>query len=166
MLGQPEFLELATVYYINLSLFLSFATLYPEARFLVYFIIPVKGKWLAWISVFFLGFDIASYFVSGQWFWGILPIVALLNYLIFFWEDLSHALSRGSARTAHRVNPQTIQFKQAQKEVQQRKGYLHKCAVCGITDADDQDMEFRYCSKCSGYYCYCMNHINNHSHVE
>ena len=45
-------------------------------------------------------------------------------------------------------------------------GYLHKCAVCGITDADDPDMEFRYCSKCNGYYCYCMKHINDHVHVE
>ena len=57
-------------------------------------------------------------------------------------------------------------FKKAQKEVQQRKGYLHKCAVCGITDADDSNMEFRYCSKCNGYYCYCSKHINNHTHVQ
>lgn len=25
---------------------------------------------------------------------------------------------------------------------------------------------WRYCSKCIGYYCYCMNHINNHTHVQ
>lgn len=50
--------------------------------------------------------------------------------------------------------------------VKKEKGYLHKCAVCGITDADDPDMEFRYCSKCNGYYCYCMNHINNHVHIQ
>ena len=48
----------------------------------------------------------------------------------------------------------------------ERKGYLHKCAVCGITDADDPDMEFRYCSKCNGYYCYCSDHINNHTHIQ
>ena len=46
------------------------------------------------------------------------------------------------------------------------KRQLHKCAVCGITDADDPDMEFRYCSKCNGYYCYCSEHINNHVHIQ
>lgn len=166
LLGQPPMLELATMHYVNMSLFLSFATLFPDARFLLYFIIPVKGKWLAWISIFFLCFDIGSYFVQGLWVWGMLPVVALLNYLIFFWEDLTASFSRNTARAAHQVNPQTINFKQAQKEVQQRKGYLHKCTVCGVTDADNPDMEFRYCSKCSGYYCYCMDHIRNHTHVE
>ena len=109
-------------------------------------------------------------FVCG-WPWGLavgflLPIVAILNYLIFFWTDFVGLFNRNKARAAHRVNPQTINFKKAQKEVQQRKGYLHKCSVCGVTDADNPDMEFRYCSKCNGYYCYCMDHINNHTHVQ
>jgi len=42
----------------------------------------------------------------------------------------------------------------------------HKCSVCGVTDTDNPNMEFRYCSKCNGYYCYCMEHINNHTHVD
>lgn len=42
----------------------------------------------------------------------------------------------------------------------------HKCAVCGKTDADCPDMEFRYCSKCNGYYCYCADHIYNHVHID
>ena len=46
------------------------------------------------------------------------------------------------------------------------KNYTHKCTVCGITDADDPTMEFRYCSRCNGYHCYCIEHINNHTHVE
>jgi hypothetical protein len=92
--------------------------------------------------------------------------VALLNYFIFFWDDLMTVVRRTSQRAAYRANPQTINFKKAQKQVQERRGYLHKCAVCGITDADDPDMEFRYCSKCNGYYCYCMKHINDHVHVE
>ena len=54
----------------------------------------------------------------------------------------------------------------SQKELRERRGYLHKCAVCGVTDQDDPNMEFRYCSKCNGYYCYCANHINNHVHVQ
>ena len=63
------------------------------------------------------------------------------------------------------TNRNTVNFQQAQKDIKQRKGYLHKCCVCGVTDADDGNMEFRYCSKCIGYHCYCMNHINSHEHV-
>ena len=38
--------------------------------------------------------------------------------------------------------------------------------VCGRTDTDYPNLEFRYCSKCNGYYCYCMDHINNHVHIQ
>ena len=51
------------------------------------------------------------------------------------------------------------------KQAAGEAGYRHKCAVCGITDADHPEMEFRYCSKCDGYFCYCMDHINSHVHV-
>ena len=44
--------------------------------------------------------------------------------------------------------------------------YRHKCTVCGRTDTDYPNLEFRYCSKCNGYYCYCMDHINNHVHIQ
>ena len=156
----------ASMSYVNMSMFFSFATLYPDMQVLLYGIIPLKVKWLAWLDAVFFVWEIGSCIMGRQWIMALMPIIAILNYLIFFWDDLCSMLSRGRARAAHRVNPQTINFKKAQKEVQQRKGYLHKCAVCGITDADDPDMEFRYCSKCNGYYCYCMNHINNHTHVQ
>ena len=51
------------------------------------------------------------------------------------------------------------------KEQQKERGYHHKCAVCGKTDTEYPDMDFRYCSKCAGYYCYCADHINNHVHI-
>jgi len=155
-----------TMYYVNMSMFFSFATLYPDMQVLLYGIIPLKVKWLAWLDAALFAFDIGFSVTSGDWITAILPIIAILNYLIFFWEDLMGLLNRGKQRAAHRVNPQTINFKKAQKEVQERRGYLHKCAVCGVTDSDDPDMEFRYCSKCNGYYCYCMDHINSHTHVQ
>ena len=62
---------------------------------------------------------------------------------------------------AHR----TIDLKTARKQME-KQGYLHKCSVCGITDNDNPNMEFRYCSKCNGYYCYCAEHINAHVHVQ
>ena len=165
MLGGNYF-ETTNMYYVNMSMFFSFATLYPDMRVLLYGIIPLKVKWLAWLDAALFAYDIGFSLVAHQWITAVLPLVAILNYFIFFWEDLMRILHRTGQRAAYRTRPQTINFKKAQKEVQQRKGYLHKCAVCGITDADDPNMEFRYCSKCNGYYCYCMNHINNHTHVQ
>ena len=156
----------STMSYVNMSMFFSFATLYPDMRVLLYGIIPLKVKWLAWLDVVFFIWSIGSYLVNRQWAMALIPIIAILNYLIFFWEDLARFLRLGGERVRHRTSAQTINFKKAQKDLQQKRGYLHKCAVCGITDADDPDMEFRYCSKCNGYYCYCANHINNHTHVQ
>ena len=165
MLGGYYY-ETAQMYYVNMSMFFSFATLFPDMQVLLYGIIPLKVKWLAWVDAALFAFDIGFSLTSRNWLGALLPIIAILNYLIFFWGDLTSAMHRGQSRVVHRMDRQTINFKKAQKEVQQRKGYLHKCAVCGITDADDPNMEFRYCSKCNGYYCYCMNHINNHTHVQ
>lgn len=165
MLGGYYFAT-ATMSYVNMSMFLSFATLYPDTRVFIYGIIPVKVKWLALLDVLFFVFEIAFSIAALNWFGAAMPIVALLNYVIFFYDDITSSAKRRKERVVHQASPQTINFKKAQKEVQQRKGYLHKCAVCGITDADNPDMDFRYCSKCNGYYCYCMDHINNHTHVQ
>jgi len=154
------------MYYVNMSMFFSFATLYPDMQVLLYGILPLKVKWLAWLDAVLFGIDILQCLIAGQWILALLPVIALLNYFIFFWGDLTGAVSRKAQRTAYRASARTIDFKKAQKEIQQKRGYLHKCAVCGITDADDPDMEFRYCSKCNGYYCYCMKHINDHVHVQ
>ena len=111
-------------------------------------------------------YTMVSGVINGQIAMALLPVVAILNYFIFFWDDLMDLFRRASGRVSHHTNHQTINFKKAQRQVQERKGYLHKCSVCGITDADNPNMEFRYCSKCNGYYCYCMDHINNHTHVQ
>ena len=46
------------------------------------------------------------------------------------------------------------------------KPYHHRCTVCGRTDTENPKLEFRYCSRCSGYHCYCEDHISNHAHIE
>ena len=152
----------ATMDYVHLSMFFAFATLYPETRFLIFFIIPVKVKWLAWFDAALFAWSIIQYLFSGFPLLALIPVIAILNYFLFFAGDFA----RMFGRFKHRTSKQTINFKKAQKQARETKGYMHKCAVCGITDADDPNMEFRYCSKCNGYYCYCMNHINNHVHIE
>jgi len=42
--------------------------------------------------------------------------------------------------------------------------YRFRCEVCGRTDVTDPQLDFRYCSRCAGYHCYCLDHINAHQH--
>mgnify|MGYP000937117829 FL=1 len=147
-------METATMQYNNLSLFFAFASLFPDMMVLLFFVIPVKVKWLAYLDGALLLYSVVS-----------LLVLAVLNYLIFFGDSLIEALRGRGQRMQHRYSRQTIQFKRAAKEAQQKTGYLHKCCVCGRNDVDYPNLEFRYCSKCAGYRCYCIDHINNHVHV-
>lgn len=148
-------------YYLNLSIFLVLAVLYGEMQVLLFFVVPVKMKWMALIDVVLVIVDMVDLFKLGYWMLALVPLASFINFFIFTWPFWQAKL--GIVR--HKADPKVIHFKQAQKQAQETKGYHHKCAVCGITDADDPDMEFRYCSKCDGYYCYCANHINNHVHI-
>ena len=56
------FVGTASMYYVNMSMFFAFATLYPNLQFLLFFIIPVKAKWLAWI-------DAAYFLIAGVRYW-------------------------------------------------------------------------------------------------
>ena len=158
------YLVTADMTYVNMSLFFAFATLYPDMRVLLFFIIPIKIKWLAWIDAALFAWSILSS-LFGVFTAGlaalpgvVLPLVAILNYFIFFWDNFLQLFGRVKYRTSR----QTVNFKQATKKAQQQKGYIHKCAVCGKTDTDYPNEEFRYCSKCS----YCSEHIHNHVHIE
>ena len=157
----------ASMYFVNMSMFFAFATLYPDLQFLLFLIIPVKAKWLAWLDAAYFAYLILSYLFTGNFLLALLPIVAVLNYLIFFASDVSYAISNLQRRAGYQRNtrkkrdPKIISFNDAKG-----KNYLHKCAVCGKTDVTDPQMEFRYCSRCNGYYCYCADHINSHIHIE
>ena len=146
-------------YYIYLSMFFSFATLFPDTQVLFMFIIPVKIKWLAYVdAAFFLYAMLMSKFPFN-----LLPLIAILNYFVFFGADLISSIGGNRAR----YRKTTVNFnreKQRIKYEQRQKNYSHKCAVCGRTDTDFPNLEFRYCSRCAGYHCFCEEHINNHVH--
>ena len=159
--------SLAGTHYINLTLFLAFAMLYPDAQVLLYFFIPLKVKWIAWFDVALLALNVLGAIASGDLMGCLLPIIAIMNFLVFFWEDMSRFLDDWTGKTKHRTSKKTVQFHQAARQQKQReavRGYRHKCTVCGRTDADFPDVAFRYCSRCAGYHCYCEEHIFNHEH--
>lgn len=146
--------------YVNLSMFLAFAVLFPDIQVMLFFIIPVKMKWLAWIDGGLFALDIVLSLLGGNWGGVVLPLVALLNFAAFIYPEVKYLTDRAS----YRRRPKTVNFKKAVKQEQKEKGYVHKCCVCGRTDTDFPDLEFRYCSKCAGYHCFCADHIFNHVH--
>lgn len=153
--------------YVNLSMFFAFAMLYPDTQFLIFFIIPVKVKWLALLDGAFFALSVLSSLFQLYLLGALLPIIALLNFFVFFWTNIADEISYRRGRARHQTAHQTIQFKAAvrqQKKKEAEQGYRHKCAVCGRTDTDFPDLEFRYCSRCAGYHCFCQDHIFNHEH--
>jgi membrane associated rhomboid family serine protease len=149
--------------YINLSMFFAFAVLFPDHRIMLFFIIPIKMKWMALVNALFFAYSIISELIFGHVVMALLPIVALLNFFIICGDDLLGYLRPYRARVSHN----TIDFKKASRRArreQENRPYRHKCAVCGRTDAEYPDLEFRYCSRCNGYHCFCIEHINNHVH--
>ena len=91
-----------------------------------------------------------------------LPLVALLNFFVFFAPELGRFAKREQTRTKQAAHFHNT-VRQTQRE-QQSQGYRHKCAVCGRTDVTNPELQFRYCSKCAGYHCFCSDHIFNHVH--
>jgi len=150
--------------YLNLSMFFAFATLFPDVSIRLFFVIPIKIKWLALVNAILFFLSIIMGIVAGEVLLAFLPVVALLNYILICGDDL---LSYIRPMVKVRTSPQVVNFKKAAKQVKKDltdKPYRHKCAVCGKTDTDYPELEFRYCSRCNGYHCFCSEHINNHIH--
>ena len=166
-------------YYLNLSLFIAYATLYPNAQFLIFFIIPVK----AWIfALLDLALTLISIFNMPMAFFpvNLFPLIALGNYFLFFGKDVLNLIPISWQANARRLfkgkkkgkkgEPRVIPFPSAGSyeatTASVKAPYTHKCTVCGRTDVTNPELEFRYCSRCNGYHCYCEDHINDHTHVE
>lgn len=144
-------------YFLNQSLLLSMTATFPEMQFLLFYVLPIKAKWLG----VFVGMEFLYRFLFGGLDQKIEIGVSLLNFIIFFLMT----------RNYNKVNPKEIHRKQAfrqemkKAEVQKIRLTRHKCAVCGRTEQDDPNLEFRYCSKCEGGLEYCMDHLYTHRHV-
>ena len=151
--------------FLNFSMLFAFATLFPDFSIRLFFIIPLKVKWLALFNAVFFAVSIIQGIWTGDFFQALLPVVAILNYILICGDELLSYIRPLKVRTS----PQVVNFKKAAKQVKRDladKPYRHKCAVCGRTDAEFPDLEFRYCSRCNGYHCFCSDHINNHIHFE
>ena len=142
--------------YVTLSIFLAFAAIYPEMEVLLYFILPIKMKWMALVYVAIAGYD----FINGNIVTRVVIGASLLNFVIFFLS------SRNFKRFGPGEQARKAKFKkQSRPHMTYTNGAHHRCAVCGRTELDDPCLEFRYCSKCNGNYEYCQDHLFTHEHV-
>jgi hypothetical protein len=136
--------------YLNASVFLAFAQLYPNFELYLFFILPVKIKWLALLT--WLGFGYTALF--GDWLSRFLILASVGNFLLFFGSDIVAQVRHGRRRMAV----------QAAKFGVRERDYIHRCTECGITDRTHPEMDFRYCSQCVGTRGYCSEHLRNHEH--
>lgn len=147
-----------STYYINLSIFLAFAAVYPDMQVLLFFIIPVKMKWMAILDVVYLGY----LFITNSMGVRIAIVMSLLNFLLFFFGTRDYKkISYKEIKRKRDYKNATTQYSNAANQYAR-----HRCHVCGITNNDDPEMEFRYCSKCMGNYEYCREHLFTHTHIK
>ena len=134
------------------TVFLAFAWLYPEFVFRLMFILPVKVKWLAWFTWLMYAYR----FLKGDDTDRILILAAVANFLLFFGRDIFDRVRSKQSRMRQRMEAATASGKGRP---------FHTCRACGVTDKDNPQLDFRYCSQCGDNACYCEEHIRDHEHI-
>lgn len=174
-----------STYYINLSIFLAFAACYPEQRVMLYFIFPIRIKILAYVYVAIVLLQAFSYGGFGIHYvvcYTVAVVCSLLNFLIFFLGNkrtgFKNAQRRKNFTNAYNSGYQGFSYQSQEKARYQERPKSsgpspkvntitrHKCAVCGRSELDGANIEFRFCSKCNGNYEYCQEHLFTHTHVK
>ena len=155
--NQILFGTLFSTYYVNMSIFLAFAVSYPDMQVLLYFIIPVKMKWMGLLY----GAIILVQFVQSGWAVKVSILASLMNFILFFFMTRNYS----------RIDPAQIRrrtvYKKAVSQAAPKRSPnapVHRCTVCGRTELDDPNLQFRYCSRCDGAFEYCQDHLFNHTH--
>ena len=155
--GSAVYFGQFSTYYINMSIFLACAASIPDVQVLLMFIFPIKVKWLGIVYGIIL---LVNCIQGGIATW-IVVIFSLLNFLVFFLR------SKGKMHLSVGQIKRQQEFHQKMRSAGQTKGITrHKCAICGRTELDGDDLEFRFCSKCNGNYEYCQYHLFSHEHVK
>ena len=161
-------ISLISTYYVSLSIFLGFAMTFPDQQMLFMFIIPLKIKYLALVDVAYLIYCM----IRGGLISVVIILSSLAGTLIFFLATRNYKKFHPKERQRQRQFAKAMGYGRArgygQSHGQGGSGRIarHKCAICGQTELDNPDLEFRFCSKCNGNYEYCQNHLFTHEHVK
>lgn len=144
---------LTTSVYLYSALFLTFAYLYPDYEILLFFVLPIKIKYLALLDLIFIGYSVLVYPLPYK----VAALAPLLGCVLFYGKEFwTHAKLKRAV-------------------YQNRKRFLaeltntpprHQCAICGRTEKSDPQMRFKYCKSCEGDYEYCEKHLADHVHIK
>jgi len=142
-------------FFIFDSLFLAFAYEFPNNEIRIYFIIPIKIKYLAFLRIAFMVYSL----VFGSFTDRMMILLTVLAFLAFYLKEIIFRIKNRGVGKIRKVSYQM-------KATPIKKDTMHKCEICKITEKDDPNMEFRYCSKCNGNHEYCANHLFTHIHIK
>jgi hypothetical protein len=148
--AQPGFNLPTSIIFLEGTVFLAFARLYPDFTMLIFFILPVKIRWLALLTWILYGFQ----FLFGDWMIRVMIAASVLNYFLFFGSEIWRDMKLGHRRMRHQA-----------RAIKAPQRLVHKCAVCGLTSEEAPQTQFRYCSQCEGDLCYCPVHLRDHEHI-
>ena len=143
----------ASTYYILMSIFLAIAVCYPDMSVLYAMIIPIKMKYLSILYIVI----IAYYFINETFMGRVNIAMSLVSFVIFYLSTKN--FRKFSPKQMKRRRNYNRQVRTAKQE-----NIGHRCVVCGRTDKDYPDLQFRYCSKCTGNKEYCQDHLFTHTH--
>lgn len=164
-----------STYYINMASFLAFAVCFPDVQVYFMMVIPLKIKWLAIIDVIYMAYEFiavgqytkiyagtaaAQYASQLVWATRVSIIVSVLNFILFYFGTRN--MKRFAPKEVHR----RYVYKKSVKAAAPSNAPKHKCAICGRTEKDGDNLVFRYCSKCNGNYEFCQEHLYTHKHFE
>ena len=142
------------------SLFFAFARFYPEAIIYAFWVLPVKVKWMAWLSAagIVIGLLGGSWeyraavlvvgFVVNPMSYRMALVAAFANYLIFFGPQFIF-----EARHRHEVSTRRKRFEVRSRDEAEP---LHRCAVCHATELTDPNLDFRVARDGEEY---CVAHL-------
>lgn len=172
-----------STYYVLLSIFMALALMLPDGQVMLYFIIPIRMKWMLILYFAELGYELFNYYRSGgivlMAAFGSQIIFALINLGLFYYSGKNHI----SRMQKNRAKQFYGQYDRRGPQFGPKGGFgpksgfgrgsdpganvsRHKCAICGRTEFDDPNLTFRYCSKCAGRYEYCQDHLFTHQHIK
>ena len=165
-----------TPYYILMSMLLAIAICLPDAEVRLYFVLPIKMKWMLVFELVYVGYAVVMCYVNGFQAYGSngaggqllafivgtlqsLPILVPVLHMFWFFHAIKMRLSRKQRKRQK-------QFQSQMSAPRPGSGIsMHKCAICGRTEITNPELEFRYCSKCVGNREYCQDHLFTHQHV-
>ncbi|MBO4628112.1 MAG: hypothetical protein J5645_09060 [Lachnospiraceae bacterium] len=168
----------ASLEYINLAMFFSFAVEFGEVQLLLFFLLPIKVKYLGIFYGAYYAYQFAKIYIylgAKPFLVVVIPfLVGIANFLIFWFATRKSRRARRATiadlrrRYAYMQGVRTGEREGSVVNTAGTKKVItkHRCAVCGRTELDDDMLEFRFCSKCEGDYEYCMDHLYTHTHVK